>query len=235
MDLRDEILAHARLHPDVEVCGLVITHGDKFRTLRAANLAEDPSRDFYMDPQAWLDVPPGSSVVGVYHSHPFTPPYPSQADLSMCEATGVTWHIVNPSTGGYHSFNPSGFEAPYLRRAYVHGVHDCFSLVRDWYNREWSLNIPDYPRDPWWWEKGENLYLDNYAKHGFVSVSGQHPVEGDLMLIQMRSRVPNHAAVYLRDGTIIHHPMGRLSSVDPWSGFWAQYCSHHLRHESRIK
>ena len=235
MDLKEEILKHALEFPRVEVCGLVVMRGNRFYTLRARNIAEDPSRNFTLDPEAWLNVPPGDQVVGIYHSHPNGGPKPSQADLTMCEATGLTWHIISPGSGEYCCFHPSGYEAPYVGRAYVHGVHDCFSILRDWYNREWGLSIPDYHRDEWWWEKGQDLYLDNYSKHGFVDVGPVFPEKGDLMLIQMRSRTPNRAAVHLGDGTILHHAMGRLSSIDVWDGIWSQYCSHHLRHESKIK
>lgn len=40
----------------------------------------------------------------------------------------------------------------------------------------------------------------------------------------MRSKngVPNHAAVYLGDGLMLHHMYGRLSSRDVYGGYWRE-------------
>lgn len=236
MDLKQAILEHALEHPREEVCGLVVSWGkNKFKIIRALNLAEDRQYTFDLDPAAWLHVQPGEEVVGIYHSHPNGPPTPSMADLSGCEATGLTWHIVSPGSGEYHSFEPSGYEAPLLKRPYVHGVHDCYSIVRDWYAREMGLKLDDFDRDNFWWEReGVNLYVDNFESQGFVQLIGEAPRRGDAFLIQVGSSKPNHAAVCLGDGTILHHVAGRLSCIEPWDGFYSQFCTHHLRHKSML-
>lgn len=236
MDLKEEMLKHALEFPRQEVCGLVVSYGrNKFKLIRARNVADRPEFDFCLDPVAWLEVKPGEEVVGIYHSHPNGPPKPSPADLTSCEATGLPWYIVSPGTGDYYSFEPSGYEAPLLGRPYVHGVHDCYSIVRDWYKREMGIELDDIERENWWWEKqGVNLYVDNFEPQGFVQMIGQSPARGDAFLIQVGSSKPNHAAVYLGDGTIIHHVAGRLSCIEPWDGVYSQFCTHHLRHKSQL-
>lgn len=234
MSLIDDMMAHAsESYPD-EACGLVVAHGKHCRVLRAKNIAHDPRVHFDLDPDAWLEVGDHEAVIGVYHSHPSGIAQPSLADRSSCEASGLPWHIVGYETGDYVRIEPTGFEAPLLQRPYVYGVHDCWSLVRDWCRQELGLSLKDFHREPLWWEKGQNLFLENAQACGFVAVDGQDFQKGDVVLIQVQSPVPNHIAVWLGDGTIMHHVQGRLSSRDPWAGFWVRHMTHHFRHKSRI-
>lgn len=217
-----------------EVCGLVVAHGAKCRLVQARNLAEKPRNTFDLDPDAWLEVQDDESVIGIYHSHPRGTSAPSWADLQGCETSGLPWHIVT-TEGHYSCTQPSGFVTPYLERPYVHGIHDCFSIVRDWYQREWGLDVPDFPRQDQWWDKGANHYVDHFQEYGFQVIHNQEPEIGDGFFIQIASPVPNHAAVYVGKGLILHHVQNRLSTKDPYGGSWQRHTTHHLRHVSRMK
>ena len=233
MILVEQMMSHAREESPRECCGLVVASGNKGRLIRAKNLAGNPLVNFDLDPAAWLELVDGEKVVGVYHSHPRTSAEASQADLMGVEATKLPWHIVNPHTEDYRVFEPTGYVAPYEGRVYVHGSVDCYTVVRDWFAREWGLQLPNFLRADNWWDKGQNLYLDNFEACGFVRLIDQAPEVGDVFLIQRSSSVPNHAVVYVGDGQILHHPAGRLSKVDPWGGVWERHATHHIRHRSR--
>jgi len=230
----EAMLAHASDEQPREACGLVVARGKKCRLIRARNLAAEPRSTFNLDPDAWLEVLDGEEVIGIYHSHPSGNPTPSLADLTGCEMSQLPWHIVGCGTGLFRYVEPSGFRAPYLGRPYVYGVHDCWALVRDWYVREWNLDIPDFPREPEFWLKGQNLFMDHLGEAGFVEVSEGDVEAGDAFLIQVSSPVPNHVAIYLGDGTILHHCRNRLSSRDPWGGYWEKHASHRVRHNSKM-
>ena len=84
-----------------------------------------------------------------------------------------------------------------------------------------------------WWDKGQNIYVENYTKQGFVLINNPSDIkEHDAFLIQLISSVPNHAAIYIGEGLIMHHVMGRLSSRDVYGGYWRKHTTHHLRHKS---
>lgn len=230
-----EMMALAEAGMPFEVCGLVASSEFGARLIPAKNLHARPREEFSMDPDCWLEVGPGEEVTGIYHSHPVTGVEPSPHDLVSCEESGVPWHIVNPQTQAYNVVNPSGYQAPYTQRPYIHGVLDCYAVVRDWYNREWNLGLVDYPRQDGWWDKGQNLYLEHFSECGFVCLDDDYPVEvGDAFLIQRGARVPNHAAVYVGDGAILHHVYGRLSVIEAYGGDWLRKTTHHLRHKSRM-
>ena len=96
-----------------------------------------------------------------------------------------------------------------------------------------NLDLPDYQRFDEWWKRGENLYLDNFTHAGFDVASSDGLGEGDVLLMQVNSDVPNHAAIYLGDGLILHHLQGRLSSRDVYGGYWQKITTHILRHQSQ--
>jgi proteasome lid subunit RPN8/RPN11 len=236
MTLVSDILQHAvEAYPN-ECCGLVVASGNRHRLVKARNLATSPQTTFDLDPDAWLEVSDGEDVVGIYHSHPNHVAEPSMADLAGCELSGLPWHIVSYPNEDYRLVEPSGFQTPYLGRPYVHGLLDCYAVVRDWFAREWNLTLTNYRRPDYWWEvDGQNLYMDNFGSEGFVRVSDEASHErGDVFLIQMHSKVANHAMVCLGDGTVLHHVMGRLSSVDVFGGYWQKHCVAHLRHNSKM-
>ena len=233
MDFLQGMLAHAQQDQYNEVCGLVVARGKKVRLIQAENQATNTTITFDLDPAAWLQVQEGEEVIGIYHSHPSGTPEPSLADLTSCEISELPWHIVTPQ-GGYRRIEPSGFRAPYLRRPYVYGVHDCYAIVRDWYNWEWGLNLPNFHRDEEWWKKGQDLFMDNFEDCGFVEIADGEAKEGDAFLMQVYSEVPNHVAIYTGGGLILHHVRDRLSSKDPWGGYWRESMTNHLRHRTRL-
>jgi cell wall-associated NlpC family hydrolase len=78
-----------------------------------------------------------------------------------------------------------------------------------------------------------NLYLDNFGSAGFgvTDLTDRTSLKvGDVLLMQVAASVPNHAAVYLGDGLILHHLQGRLSSRDVYGGYWQKVTTHALRH-----
>jgi proteasome lid subunit RPN8/RPN11 len=230
MTWRDDALAHAMREMPRESCGLVIVRRGREVYRPCRNLAQGDDQ-FIVDPDDYAAADAEGEVVAVVHSHPYTPPEPSQADLVACERSGLEWHIVNVPTGRWHSFRPSGYVAPLVGRVFSHGVLDCYALVRDWYALERGVSLPDFDRRDQWWHRGQNLYLDNFRAAGFEPCEDLHVGAG--LLMQIGSPVPNHAAVYLGDDTILHHVQGRLSSRDVWGGYWRKCTTHILRYTGR--
>lgn len=233
MSFLQEVIDHAMREKPREACGLVVkTSRGRHRIVEAKNIAPNPERDFLLDPDAWLEVGENEAVIGIYHSHTIGSADPSMADLVSCEATGLPWHIVSVPSGEYRYVEPSGYQAPYEGRPYVMGVLDCYSVMRDWYAREWGLRLPDFDRRPF--IAGEDLYAANYESCGFVRLIEQPMEKGDMLLFNFGRSVLPHAAVYIGKGRILHHAQDRLSVIEAVDGMWNRHVSHHLRHKSRI-
>ena len=230
-ELRAEIMQHAKADAPRECCGLVAVVKGRQRYFPCKNIAETPDEHFVLS--GWDAVEDKGEVVAVVHSHPKTNPAPSSADRVACEKSELPWFIVNPNTEGWGYCEPEGFQLPYVGREFVHGVVDCYTLVRDWYAREYSIELRDYHRRDQWWDHGENLYVENFEKEGFYKISVGDVQRGDLILMNLVSPVPNHAAIYIGDQQVLHHVQGRLSSRDVYGGYYGKSTACALRHESR--
>lgn len=225
---------HAAQAAPRECCGVVIVRRGKLRYVPCKNRFDGKGDVFFLDPGDYAAAEEQGAVVAIVHSHVAEAPVPSMADLVGIEATQLPWLIVNHPVGHFTVTEPSGYTAPLVGRPFVHGVLDCYALVRDWYARESGLVLPDYPRDDHWWEKGGDLYRDHFAKEGFVEIEERDLQPGDGILMQAASKVPNHAAIYLGDNLILHHVMHRLSSRDVWGGHWRKSATHYLRHPKAV-
>ena len=229
-----EAIAHALREYPRECCGLVVVVKGKERYVPCANVCSDPENGFEISGQEYAEVEVLGEIVALVHSHPDCGPQPSEADKVECEAYGIPWHIVGVNTVNgdkacdWVTLEPSGYRAPLVGRHWHHGVLDCYTLCKDWYERERGIVLPNFHRDDLWWEKGQDLYLENFEKAGFEVVERKHSPKidlsklrtGDGLLMQIRSETVNHAAIYLGDDTTIHHRMNRLSSRDMLSGYY---------------
>jgi len=225
-----EIRAHAEREYPRESCGLVVVRKGRKRYVPVRNVAEK-NEHFVMHPQDQAGAEDEGEVLMVVHSHPNLPPVPSQADLVGCEASCLPWLIVNWPTGAVHQFAPSGYVAPLYGRQFSHGVLDCYSFIRDYYRQELGTELPDFDRPDEWWLNGLDLYRDGFASAGFEQVTDTIKAH-DVLLMRVASPVPNHGAVYLGDGRIGHHQMGRLASRDIFGGWYEKVTVATLRHRS---
>lgn len=229
-DWRAAALEHAQSEMPREACGLVVIYKGRPLYYACRNLAVGTDQ-FVLSPDDYEAADRMGEIVGVVHSHPYVSPEPSQADLVACEATGLEWHIVNVPTGNWHSFKPTGYVAPLVGRVFSHGVLDCYAIIRDWYKQERGIELQQFERHDGWWEAGQNLYLDNFAQAGWERCDDLH--EGAMLLMQIGSPVPNHAAVFIGDNMILHHVQNRLSSRDVYGGYWRKVTTHILRYTGR--
>ena len=143
--IKSQILAHAKDESPKECCGLVAVVKGKRRYFPCKNLADTPDEHFVLDPVDYAAAEDKGEIVAVIHSHPATNHNPSPADRVACEQSGLAWHIVNPNTENWGYCEPEGFELPYVGREFSHGVVDCFTLCRDWYKREFGLQLTGLP------------------------------------------------------------------------------------------
>lgn len=231
--------AHAVAEYPREACGVVAVIKGREQFLPCRNLSNEANDSFQLDPADYAAAEDLGEIIAIAHSHPDMSSRASMCDLTSCETTNLPWYIVSVSSdneaaevraGDVNRIAPAGYVAPLVGRQFYHGVLDCYTLIRDWYKQELSIELPDYHRESEWWEKGADLYMDNIVSADCRPIIGT-PQRGDIILMQVRAKVANHAAVYLGDGEMLHHLYGRLSSRDVYGGYWAEVTRVILRHK----
>jgi len=231
--IQEKALVHAKEDFPRESVGLIHVVKGREKYFPCENIADEQDLHFVLNPDDYIEAEEKGEITGVIHSHPTTNHAPSPADLVACEKSGLPWHIVNPNTELWGYCEPSGYELPYVGRPFFYGVIDCYSLIRDFYKREFNIELTDYNRKDRWWERGESMYLDHFKDEGFAEIPVEEIEYGSVILMHLEASVPNHGGIYINDNMILHHVQDRLSSRDLFGGYYQKNTAKILRHENR--
>jgi len=249
---------HARECYPEESCGIII--GDKYVPFKNKALPverhEENNPDcncrlcsFKLDNKQYAKYLTKSDIQFIVHSHPDTNFAPSKADMEGQIQTDVPWAIIpldketvlEPIRWGEKDYIP-----PLIGRSFVHGVTDCYSLLRDCFRlgkeklaeqdiHDWPfepIELDEFPRSDEWWRGDEDLYADNFQKQGFSEIALNEAKIGDIFLMKIRSSKYNHSGILINDGLILHHLPLRLSRREP-AGIWGRQSALWLRYTGK--
>lgn len=238
----DDAVQHARDAFPEESVGIVA--GGKY--FRLTNVHEDPMNFFEVSLREWKTIADANGgLQAVIHSHPKNQQGATKADMEAQKRFGVPFGIVvmhNHSVVDVLFWGGGTPIAPYIGRPFKDGIYDCFALATDWYKQEAGVIIPNYPREPVWWEDTEhpNLIEDNFIKEGFREIEFEQLTRGDAIVgsIYSEDRI-NHCGIYLGDGLILHHIYGnsdnpRISGTDVIYS-WKRFIRKCLRYKDGVQ
>ncbi len=229
---KEEIQAHARESYPNECCGLIVDG----KYIRSDNLSETPTEAFKLNQDLYLDALRAGTLQAVIHSHcydsanppKYDPRWASTKDMEVWIESNVVWGIVaaTESEASEILWYDDNDIPPLLGRQFFHGITDCYSVIRDHYRTVLNIKLKNYPRGMSWWNNGQNLYEANFRDAGFIEITEEEADTNDVCLFQVRSPVPNHAAVITGNNEITHHLFHRLSErdrLDRWRGQIVKY------------
>jgi len=225
MNWQEEALNHAKVEDPKECVGLLLNIRGKEKYFPCRNLSMTAHQCFIIDPEDYVKADNTGEIKAIVHSHPVTPPFPSEADKLSCEQSKLPWHIVNPKTEQWGYCEPCGYKPPLKGRPWVWGVTDCWSLVRDFYKEEKNIELLDYERPVTPQEFNDVPLFERYAERtGFKELDPNETLKnGDILLMSIMYNTLNHVAIFL-DGDVLHHLTDRLSCKEPYSA-WLQKCT----------
>ena len=231
-----QIVAHAEDAFPEECCGVI--YAGKY--IRLVNVDPEPEENFSIsiaDQDKYDNDPLTEAYV---HSHPDGPVCPSVGDQKAQFSGTKPWVIVahHKDYGWVHlEMGDHLLGEPLVGRPFCHAVFDCYSLVQAWFWQVKEIKLGNFVRQEDWWDKGENLYADNFEQMGFVELKGHSLSEalpGDCFLFKIDFKVEQHGLVYVGDGKVLHHLPNQLSREDA-AEFWAGRASRWLRHKSLMQ
>lgn len=230
---------HALLCYPNECCGLII-NGEY---IPHENTASDPQNEFRIATDKFASALILDKIDAVIHSHCFDiskpskhdPRWPSHKDMESWISSNMVWGIV--ATNGEECSSILWMDdndiPPLADRDFVHGITDCYAIIRDYYRLEKNITLMNGARAMDWWDEGKDLYSDNFEAAGFYEISEDEADVGDVCLFRVRSPVINHAAVITGNNQILHHLFHRLSGHDDLSK-WRKSIVKYIRYGERL-
>ncbi len=224
-----EFIKKARDHATLETCALILETHSTHELFFCENVSNEKD-SFIINPLEYLKAQAIGKVVGVVHSHVDGPDEFSQSDIHSSERTGLPFYLYNIESKNLIEYIPMKFRGPLIGRDWVHGINDCFTLIKDYYKQHLFIDLKDMYRAPYWWEQTSNLYMLNFSDYGFRVV--KTPQVNDIALCKVGSPVPNHGAIVLDNNYILHHFYKHLSCTEVFGMLWRKSAKLFLRHES---
>jgi len=241
--LKDAILAHAAQCYPAECCGVIVAGA----YIACRNIAESENQ-FEIHHKDLAAAEDCGEIQAYVHSHPNSSARASEVDLLQIELHQKPWVICAYPDTEFQVYEPRGYKAPLIGRNYIHGIQDCYTIVRDFYKRELGIDLIDFERTDRWWEDPDHasLYLSGFCKAGFSEVNELQ--YGDVMLCRVgRTEHVNHAVIWLGGKTglrsegsepcvgssiILHHPYGRKSIREVFGQQWQERVVKIVRHRN---
>ena len=104
--ITNQLLHHAQISPDYEVCGLIGSkNGLPTHCYPINNIAENPQQRFLLDEHQQISAMAkmrelGEDLFAIYHSHPTAPAQPSTYDLELSTYPEALYLIISLNTKG---------------------------------------------------------------------------------------------------------------------------------------
>ena len=234
--LKEDIKSHAISVSPEECCGVVVLFKGKPKYIRCTNIHPLPTHEFYIKPEDIISAEYVGDVVAIVHSHaiPEANEDFSEADRIAQAESETPWILYNAISDKFYQLS-DGVKPSLYGREYKHGITDCYSFVRDFYQQELGIILTNFAREDEWWNKGQNMYVDNYEAEGFRRIELKDVQYGDLFIMCLGSKVPNHGAIYLGENRVGHHACNRLSCIDIYGNFLRDRTALVLRHKEMDK
>lgn len=234
--IKAQIKAHALRESPNECCGIVAINGfGEVKVFECENLARNKVGRFAIDPKKNIEAEKFGHIVCFYHSHASEFLNPdndkfSKEDIDISYESCIpallyvhpqdTWHYSQPST-----YVPRAL----LGRAFVWGIWDCYSLVKDYFKINKKISMGHY-------FPPENASpSSNFGYEALVNNENFHevPVEemkkDDVILFKIKSEFINHSAVYLGGNEFLHQPINRISSTGLLDDRYLKYIAKVMR------
>lgn len=238
--IENDIRNHAEGFPNEEVCGFVVFNGKNLEIIEGVNTSDNKAHTFSISPKSFVRASFSGEIVAYYHSHVSEIESFSELDKINAKSHKLTAILYHLPTDSFKEYSAESVIPSYTGREFQIGVADCVSLVRDYYKKELNVNLLDYFRDNNWAEATPNIFDEKYPENNLTLVKHENiKIEDcklhDIVLFQFRDiSAPSHAAIYLGNSFILHHPRNKYSVIERFSESFIRRAVRILRHKTQL-
>ena len=233
-----------KFHPN-ECCGFVIKSGKNQIVYPTENIHEDKTEHFKINPLELNAAEKIGTILCIYHSHNSeTALKLSLDDLWCSDVSRIPFFLVSKYENKfYHDYYDPNKINPYLGRQWEWGRNDCYSLIKDWYEKELNIVLSPFRRyELELMDRGWDRFQENFREQGFRDIIQGVPNKNesikrnDIIMMAIRSNNINHIGVYIDEvnNLFLHHLQDRLSECHYYDGWWREATRRIVAHKNNV-
>ena len=237
--IRESIKSHALEESPLECCGLVLDNNESSSTFRCENVSEKPTGHFSIKPSDYLKASRKGTIKAVYHSHNSDNEKFSTNDKLNSQTHQLHYFLYNTKKNTFSFFDYSKNKTLFYARIFRIGTSDCYTVIKEHY-AELGINLSGENKlGDDWHEKNPHLITElfNLNKNNpdlpIVELPPSTKLqEHDVIVFEfVKGKGPNHVAVYLGNGSVLHHPRNKFPCIEMLNPIYEKKIYKVYRHE----
>jgi len=220
--IKNTIKEHALREKPKECCGLLIENENEEEVHPCKNSSEKPSLHFSIRPHDYAFASKRGKIKAVYHSHNSDNEKFSVNDMFNSRSHCVDYILYNTVKNTFSFFDYKKNKTFLYNRIFKIGESDCYTIIKEYYadlgiklEGENTFGNEWYKKNPHLIGQLFNLNKNNPNLPIMELPPSSELKEHDVIVFEfIKGAGPNHVAVYLGDGTMIHHPRNRYPCIE---------------------
>lgn len=229
-NLKKHIKEYCKSNLSEEMCGAICEINNTLIFKPITNCHNDKKNNFKLDLYEYIQLSYDYEIKAIVHSHINGKPT-SFIDIVSCNNQKIDFIIYDTLNDVFHHIKPK--EIKYLNHNFEIGVHDCYSLVRDFYKNELNIELYNYRRNEDWFTQENYIFDENFQNEGFVIVDLESLQKYDCLLFKLNNKdISNHIGIYLENDVFLHHPRKGKSQLQELNNSYRKRIKYVIRHKN---
>lgn len=220
--IKNFIKMHSLKDNPKESCGFIVQDDGKFKCIPCKNESKEPIKNFKISSKDYLcSKKQYKKILYIYHSHTNDNNDFSEKDISCSEVLCLPIIMYNLNSDLFKIYEPININKNYIGRYFEIGKYDCYTLIKDFFKNELSIDISAIITNYTDFFEAQNVFNQNLSlnfleKKGFKIIENKKLLEKNDILI-LQNSFGKHFAIYLGNNQILHQPMLSFSKIENYS------------------
>lgn len=226
--IQQQIKEAALKTPNEEICGLLVESGNFYGFIQCTNKSSNKKNHFEISPFDYLNIAETNKIIGILHSQRSS--VPSSLDIINAFGHNLKSYIYSIDGDIFIEVTEKHLKyGRYLNQKFEIGKQDCYTLIKNFYQQEFNIEINNYPRTDSWFKENPNIIKENYEREGFVEVDNiKNAKEGDVIVFSW-----GHMAIFLEKDLILHIKRDKPSIIEMLNDSYLSRITGIYRHKTR--
>jgi len=237
--IKKSIKDHALENRSKECCGVVLEKERELKTFRCTNVSEKADKHFSIRPLDYVLAADEGNIKAVYHSHNSNNDQFSPNDMLNSKSHNLPFILYCSKKDSFSFFDPKKSKTFLYDRIFKIGESDCYTVIKEYYkNLGVDLSGENKLGDDWHKKNPELIQelFDLNKNNPDLPIIELSPstslIKHDVIVFEfVKGRGPNHVAVFLGDGNIMHHPRNKYLCIEPLNKSLTKTICKIYRHE----